>query len=307
MPDNSCLKRTLFWYGLRCLKAWFRRPISGHYAVTRSLLAGLSQNHISFSYNPPFLSSRGVIVLSGIDTLRFAIEQKAAGRLQFLAAGPNICVLPSLCNYLVANEAVDLCITPSQWVQDLYLKDCPELSGRLGIWAAGVDTNYWVQSTSRKSFEVLVFVKDRSAPVEAVCNLLSGMNVGYSLLCYGEFDQEEYKRRLAISSCMIYLQSSESQGIALAEAWAAGVPTFVWNPKNVNIDGNNVECSSAPYLNEKTGDFWLTTEDLKVCIEKFRNGEVAYCSREFVLREMTDSVCAVRLMNLLRDHPAWVF
>ena len=51
----------------------------------------------------------------------------------------------------------------------------------------------------------------------------------------------------------VFLSSSESQGIALAEAWSMNVPTFVWNPKPKELNGRYFpSVDSAPYLTPET-------------------------------------------------------
>jgi hypothetical protein len=61
---------------------------SGHYAVTRSLIAGLNKLGVAYQYNPTSDKKihGHVHVLAGVDTLRYAIEQKRKGRIKRLTA-----------------------------------------------------------------------------------------------------------------------------------------------------------------------------------------------------------------------------
>ncbi|CAK7052144.1 MAG: hypothetical protein DELT_01091 [Desulfovibrio sp.] len=220
-------KDTCAWRSLQCLKACVKRPIGGHYAVTRSLLAGLKQNGVPFSYNSPFLPSGTVLALAGLETLKFAIEQKKAGRIRFLAAGPNICVLPSQCDFLVADTAVDLYLVNSEWTLRAYAEDCPVLRGRLAVWPAGVDPAFWARRSAPQTRNCLLYVKSEQAPLAAVKDVLRKVGITAEVIRYGEYDQHSFKALLEASDCMIYLGDSESQGIALAEAWAMDVATFV--------------------------------------------------------------------------------
>ncbi|WP_143077842.1 glycosyltransferase family 4 protein [Desulfomicrobium norvegicum] len=283
------------------MKAWFRRPVGGHYAVTRSLLAGLRQNGVSFSYNPPFLSSCEVIVLSGVDTLRFAIEQKAAGRIKFLAAGPNICVLPSLCDYLVANEAVDLYVVNSEWTRRLYVEDCPALDNKIAIWPSGVDVDFWVRRNPPRPGHVLIYLKNSFAPLGDVERVLESLHMCVKILRYGEYDASTFKAFLESSECMIYMGGAESQGIALAEAWAMDVPTFVWAGAD-KIWPIPAYASSAPYLSEHTGELWIDSEDLAIKLIAFFSNRRCYTPRSYVLHSLTDKLTAKNLLRLVAQH-----
>lgn len=291
-------KRSMLWRGLRCLKACFLRCVGGHYAVTRSLLAGMRQIGLPFSYNYPLLPSRTALVLAGLDTLRFAIEQKRAGRIDFLAAGPNICVAPSLCDNMVADAAVDVYLVNSEWTRRMYVEDCPALDGRIAVWPAGVDADFWSRRNPPRRRHVLLYVKNDHAPIGAVQDVLARLHLAVTVLRYGEYTTDSFKALLESSECMICMGGPESQGIALAEAWAMDVPTFVWSGAD-RVWPVPAYASSAPYLSEETGAFWGECAELEAALESFYENRQWYSPRKYVLRELTDEVSAVKLMHIV--------
>lgn len=280
------------------------RKIGGHYAVTRSILNGLDKLKIQYRYNPPFeyLISSHVWALAGVDTLAYAIKLKNAGRIKYLAAGPNISVLPSWDNDILAHKAVDLCITNSDWTKTAYEEDSPALAGRIRIWPAGVDGLYWnpEKQPVKTKGQVLIYSKSTDAPLDDVVNLLAELGFRHTILQYGSYSPEEYRNSLAESAFAVFLSKSESQGLALAEAWAMDVPTFVWNPGWFRYEGHLFSnISAAPYLTDQTGQFWVDVHELRRVIRTWQNGEARYTPRSWVLAHMTDSISAKRLIEIL--------
>lgn len=279
--------------------------IGGHYAVTRSLLKGLQEKNIDYTYNPDISNiTSTVVVLSGVDALRSVISLKNAGKVKYIAAGPNISVYATDYDSILSSKEVDLCIVPSTWVSDLYTKDIPALRNRILVWPAGVNQHYWNTSMFRKKRHCLLYVKDKSYDLHSVIELLTSLNINYHILNYGEYTTSEYRRLLRVSSFAIFISGSESQGIALQECWSTDTPTLVWKNTSIYIQGESkgmtVEAiSTAPYLTEECGHFWQNIEELKMHIEQIRNSTTIYNPRKWILENMTDRQTATILVNKL--------
>ena len=282
------------------LSLFRRKKIGGHYAVTRSLLHGLDKNKIKYNLNSNIIISKTVIVLSGTETLQFALTQKKKGKIRHLIAGPNISVLPSFDKNILAAKEVDICLVPSRWVKESYEKDCPELLGRIRIWAAGVDERYWSPINSNiMKHHALIYLKNTNAPIEKVKELLTLLKIPYITIYYGKYSKEQYKEALSISKFAIFLSQSESQGLALAEAWAMDVPTFSWNPGSFRYQNyffDNV--SSAPYTTRQTGNLWNNIDELALLIKMY-NKKNTYFPRKWILNNMTDILCSNNLLSII--------
>lgn len=288
------------WRGLKSL---FSTPkITGHYAVTRSILHGMNLLGEKYNYNPPLEAFVQPVawVVSGVDTLRYALRLKQKGKIKVLLAGPNISVLPSWDNGVLAHDLVDVCITPASWVQTCYEEDSPSLLGRTAVWPAGVDEDFWQPTVGARRDTVLVYRKSQDAPTTAVFSLLRELGLPFLELAYGNYGAEEYYSALEQVFCAIFLSRSESQGIALAESWAMDVPTLVWNPGVLQLRERAVSVSAAPYLTRETGAFWLEMSELRRLLLECQDGSGQYTPRAWVLREMTDYVCARKFQTMLR-------
>ena len=250
------------------LSLFHRKKIGGHYAVTRSLLHGLNKNKIKYNFNSNIIISKTVIVLSGTETLQFAITQKKKGKIQYLIAGPNISVLPSFDNKILASKEVDICLVPSKWVKEKYEEDSPELLGRIKIWAAGVDEIYWSpQNSNIIKYHALIYLKNTNAPIKEVKELLNQFKIPYIIIYY--------------------------------EAWAMDVPTFSWNPgffKYQNYFFENV--SSSPYTTKQTGNLWNSIDELALLIKMY-NKKNTYFPRKWILNNMTDALCSNNLLSII--------
>ncbi len=283
----------------------------GHFAVTRSLVEGLRKIGATFNYNPKRLTDIGevVIVLSGIGTLRQAIQWKKEGRIHKLFAGPNLFVMPSEECPEIANPEVDFWISPSDWPVWYVEEDMPELAGRALVWPAGVDTEYWRPSKKiRERTSVTIFIKgvlpNLDLPTGYVeCLREAGFDDTDTNFIYRGngryYTQEEYFLKLDQSGLLIGFSLSESQGIAWAEAWSMDVPTFIWHNDETIIKGRSVRVSTAPYLNPQNGAFFKNARELRILFEIWKNGGYNFSPRKWVIDNMSDEICSQRLLEII--------
>lgn len=281
----------------------------GHPGVTKNLIVGLQKIGHKYNYNPSTISLNEIcIVLSGIDTLRYAIDQKKHGNIKLLIAGPNVVTVPSEADYLIASRQVDICLTPSTWVKELYAAISPELNNRLTVWPAGVDINYWCPSDlvkkenyNRKKY--LLYIKGVKGEklAKGYIKEFNRIGVAYKVITYGRYSPAKYKSLLNESSLMIVLGGTESQGLAFAEAWAMNVPTFIHRVDSwESPSGIRYKAEAAPYLSQDTGIYFNDMEDLFTLLNNFNSNELKYSPREWVLHNMTDEVCARELLEKIQ-------
>ncbi len=272
-------------------------PVGGHQAVTRSLLAGLRTLKAPFVYNPDLASCRAdvAMVLASTATLRQVLAWKANGGCQRVFAGPNLVVRPSDHDGILRSEAIDKVIVPSKWVADAYVAEAPELERKIVIWPAGVDAGWWAPPASERD-SILIY--DKMLPQLADMAAQLARETGWKVLRikYGEYSPRQFRAALARARTCVYLSESESQGIALAEAWSMNVPTLVLKRDERFISGLRMRVSVAPYLTKDTGAFWETTEDLRQLLDSSQ--EAAYSPRKWLLNHMTDVESTRILLDL---------
>ena len=289
----------------RPVPEYLRSSYRGHFAVTRSLVEGLKKIGAKFNYNPHSVTSlaESVVVLSGIATLRQAIDLKRAGYIKKLVAGPNLVVFPSDARDLMCAPEVDLCITPNRLISDLYIDDCPELEGRCTSWPAGVDTEFWKPDSGVKDDKfILIYEKQHGStvigPVSSYASVVEDRGYRVEIVKYGQYLPHDYLALLQRASLMVAFSPSESQGIAWAEAWAVDVPLLVWYQDYYTYGDKTFKTSPAPYLSKETGMFFSSLPEFESALSTWESNERVFRPRRWVVRSMSDQVCAHKLCAL---------
>lgn len=285
-------------------RSWHQhRQYRGHFAVTRSLVEGLEEIGASFNYNPVWASDLGstVIALSGVATVRHAIELKRAGRIKRLLVGPNIVVFATDEDALIASPEIDMVVLPSQLSVDLYVEDCPSLADHVSVWPAGVDISFWSPDGSIRD-QVLIFEKQAKGPVgpvEPYADYLRSVGENPKVIRYGEYDHDLLRSELRRSKLMVGFVTDESQGLAWAEAWSTEVPTLIWKNDTNVYRGRRYNCSTAPYLTPQTGLFFDDLADFEVKFEEWKRAPLSFRARDWVMEHMSDRVSAEILYSMV--------
>lgn len=281
---------------------------SGPDAVLKSLINGFSELNIKYNLNPKKIReiSKTVIVLSNIEALKQVIELKKNKKIKYLLAGPNLVVLPSENKDLICSRYINTYLVNSEWTKEMYIKDAPELKNKIAIWPAGVDTNYWKPGKKKKEY-VLIYIKSAFKKiVKNAINLLKENNLKAKIIRYREYKPDEYLKFLQRSKFAVFFSRSESQGIALFEAWSCDVPTLVWDRgcATINIKGllkKRVVASSAPYLSNQTGLSFKNKIDFQRIFIKFIDTlkNKKFKPRNYILNNYSDKMSSMKLLNII--------
>jgi hypothetical protein len=280
-------------------------PYPGHYAVVRSVVEGLRAIGADFNFNPRSLRAVGRAVYAPAnEALRQAAGLKRRGRIDYLAAGPVNAFWPDEADGVLRQPEIDRLIVASEWVRELYRAEAPDLCDKVGVCQAGVDPGYWQPSPGRsRSGRAVVYWK--SGP-EAFCAAVEAAVAGFGLapvrVRYGAYGRDGYRRLLDHAEAAVFLSHFETQGLALAEAWAMDVPTAVWDPRGpAELSGRRFTAgSSCPFLTPETGRAWRTLDELPAALAALSAGRAGLAPRRWVLRHMTDAVCADALYRMIR-------
>ena len=275
------------------------RGFGGPLAVERSLLRGLSKLGVPFLVNSRSEKIKIACVLSGVATLRWAILEKQKGNIQKIIAGPNIS-MPLEADGIIFNKNIDIFLVPSPWVADFCDSFRPGFKSKVKIWAAGLDTLPTVPGSRQGC---VIFQKDTNGQVFlSVQGALKQKNINYKVVRYGSFKREDYLRLLSRSRFLVYLSSSESQGLVLHEAWMMDVPTLVFNGGHLkNGSYEFLGSSSAPYLTPETGMFFSSAEEFALRLDGFLSKLGQFQPRQYHLNNFTDEVCAKKFLEVVNE------
>lgn len=307
IPDKGNPHSHIYQYIKYLLRLTQSKPlpiqINGPGVVYTNLEKGLEKIGYSTKVNPPIWAvNSDVGVLSNIDALTWAIRAKKNGRISYLVAGPNLVLTPDDHEKILISPEIDKIVVPCQWVKDLYTSVAPSIQNRLYIWPVGIDTDKL--SSLKEQEQNMIVVYQKNAPDEifnAVLAKLKQVGQEYKVLFYGQYAHEEYLALLKKAKALIFLSQSESQGIALFEAWSYDVPVLAWDRGYwVSTDGTRRwdGASSAPYLTSQSGMRFMNSQDFTKVFPFFMESLGSFSPREYVLQNFTLEICAQRYLSL---------
>jgi len=274
-------------------------PVGGHYAVTRSLVAGLSSLDAEFAYQPPLArtTARSAIVLAGAKTLHEATEWRRNGHCQLLWAGPNIVEHPHQLDGAILSPHIDGVVVPSNNVRQIFETQEPSLEGRVRVWPAGVDEQYWKSSPIPRRDLIVIYNKRMPDLAHHLEKILRDRGYRCVTLNYGDHRRDKYRPHefralLDRAIACVFLTYNESQGLAATEAWSMDVPTFAYRAgPTLNID-------TIPYMTPDTGRYWSNIDELLNMFTTYSPSQ--FRPRAWVLANMTDKICANLLLAMMR-------
>jgi len=290
----------------------------GHPAVTRSLLAGLDELGVEYSYNRNAPESSRWGILSDTSTLRWAeaeIDRRfSQSRSPVIVAGPTLTDDFVSIRSELMQDHVRYLVVPCEWKARVVGQAIPQIAGKVRIWIAGVDQYYWIPAgphSPRNRF--LIYVKDplrSQSELSLVHSMLKRRGLGVCVLRYGSYTREQYRTHLALSSGVIWLGGKETQCLAQFEAWSMNKPTFVravsesesGSSPLSELEGNTHMAIhsdlayESPHLSEMTGARWESLEELSDLIADFR--DTRFAPRDWILANATDEIAARAYLDL---------
>ena len=316
LPSSRRAYITLRGIGRRILKPGTPglpgSPYPGHYALTRSVVEGLRAIGADFNFNPPSFSELARVVYAPAnEALRQAIGLKRSGAIDVLVAGPVNAFFADECNGIMLAKEIDLAIVAHDWMIDFY-RDTPALAQKSRACPCGVDVEFWKPMGIPKERACVVYWKSGDErfcqQVEAIVKR-AGLEPVRVRSRHGEhniFKPPELRAALDRAVISVFLSTFESQGIALAEAWAMNVPTVVWDPQgDAEWLGRRFKSeSSAPYLTPSTGLAVRDVSGLDAAIAQALATLDTFQPRGWVLEHMTDAVCSRKLYEMIMDEAA---
>lgn len=279
------------------LTVFFNYPKSnlGPTNVFINLTEGLKNNGIKFNVNPSKDKAYNVcLVLSGIDNLKKCIIFKKEKNIKMLLAGPNVVTVPSEHSYIIFSKSIDKILVPSDWVKKVYLnykKECKNIS----IWFSGVRI-YNFKSSNRN--KVLIYLKNKNKFFEKCISYLIVNNINFEILKYGSFTQKKYFKLLKETRILIYFSSSESQGIAMQEAWSNNVPTLVYKQSFLTYGKKKFKASSSPYLNKNCGYFFKNFKEFVTRFDKL-NYNKKIKPKYWLNNNMSQDISVKKLLQII--------
>ena len=278
--------------------------VGGQKTLPRSISQGLQSLGVDFDENrfSKDTTYKTCFVVKDVDCLRWAIELKRQGLIKNLVAGPMIVNFPHEADRIIESPLINTFILPSVWIKNLFAKLIQSDRPNLSVWALGVDTDYWRPRESVanvKIKKIIVYAKNPTSEIlSGVQETLKNRQIEYDILVPGLFTREEYRQALINACGVIFLSRSETQGLAMFEAWSCDVPTLHWNPGVLMLMNQVHEgASSCPYLNSECGLEFTDGSQFESQLQIFIERLPSFTPREFVLKNYKLSSSIERLLE----------
>ena len=282
-------------------------PSKGPSAVWNSVIQGLSSLNQHFTIYTKTdkvgvrvnkKSTRWVILnwTGNSETLIYFLSRINSPKV---VLGPNINIDENLISYLKnKKQFYSNFLTPSDFVSKNLVRET-QSQVKIATWAAGVDYRLFTPGDIKKKFHVGVYVKGSLSNQDTthIKQLEEYFGQDLVLIEYGRYTPFDYILALKKLKALFWFGGTESQGLALLEAWSAGVPTIVRYRKS-SVDLNHPsEIAFAPYNDENTGTFFEENESVDEIITRYYSLPNLN-PRQKILSEFTNELTTRKLLEL---------
>lgn len=177
-------------------------------------------------------------------------------------------------------------LVPSVWVKKMFAKVWPDI---VSVWPVGIDTDRWMPSPSRsKDVDVVIYDKIfrgredyQRTLLDPLMSELRRRALVVERLRYGAYAESDLLTLARRARSMIYLSRYETQGIAVEQMMAAGVPVLAWDPggewQSLEYLLRGVRfgpVTSVPYWNDRCGVKFTNWEGFVPAFELFWKGVI---------------------------------
>jgi len=181
---------------------------------------------------------------------------------------------------------------PSLWVKDLWVSLCPPIAAKIKVWPSGVEVQ---QASTRNGLPI---INNKFLDDDLLKTIKSEVG-NCRVFTYGKFKRQDYINALQDAPYVIYLSKSESQGLALQEAWAHDVPTFVnrsnfWQSGELSWEAPQINC---PYVTPELGEIFDNPVDIPIMVK----GIASLHPKEYCDQELSDRASAKKLLEIIKN------
>jgi hypothetical protein len=160
-----------------------------------------------------------------------------------------------------------------------------------------------------KDFHVLIYTKFRSE--NEIDFIKSKLNCKTSTFRYGQYRESQYRYALRKAHCAVWIGSSESQGFALQECWAANVPTFIWdtpilrNWLTIKDHDESIlfPCSTRSVWDKQCGEFMYQKYQWDDKWTKFTKNLKNYTPKQFIIKHLSTKSCWEKWLAWFQSKP----
>jgi len=228
--------------------------------------------------------------------------------------GPGFFVFPNPANSIFYFEyrgkAVYTCL--SGWVKTLFSEfiQGPRIDFTPCPFPVDIK-KFCPDENPNKNNDILLYFKHRNPELKNKAIIIfEYLGLSYKLFEYGEYKEDNYIEALQRTKLTVWIGPCESQGFALQECLSINVPILILDAESMfdecdqktgrmyyanEVGKYNLRGTSAPWWDERCGIKTENIDDMAELIPQMLNSLDSYKPREYVLENLSSSVCWNRL------------
>lgn len=237
----------------------------GHKALDLSLIRGFKRLGIPYLWNKVNKHTKYVILL-WVDIKYLKRIEKIKKKYPWI----KIVTVPTACGRygeyqwkFAELDYIDYNLVACEWLKErLANKLDKKYRHKMKAWPSGVQVD---PLTDKGKIYNSVMCYYKLVPENpAITEYLKSKGINPLVVQYGAYQMEDYYKWLTGVDFVIFVQDiTESQGLAIAEAWAKNRPSII----KYNTGGNGGE--TCPYLTAKAGMYYKTEKELFGIIDEY--------------------------------------
>lgn len=291
-------------------KAYCRHYQSGPKKVVDNLVKGLEKIGYPYVVNKRLDACKRLWIHDDLSALQEAVHLPEEVKV---VIGPNLVVMPrNLPSDLEMRRFVY--IHPSEWAkkfwEDAGFAKCPIVA-----WPTGIDTVEFTPGSEPRTSVVVYFKQRFPEELQYVEQELQRRGLTYRLVRYPEYREAAYKNLLREAKYVIWIGRQESQGIALEEALATGIPVLLWDVKTMGhwlateremkfftAEENRHFATSAEYFDETCGIRIYGEEEFASALERMEYEWRNFTPREYIFTHLSLEKQARDFVEIYNTH-----
>lgn len=277
-----------------------------------NLCKSFTQLGISYKINPGFkqLKRDDKVIVLGSGKYVLSKYNKS----NKIIAGIGLMTHPSEWPTLCADFPVVKYLQHSDWATEVYKPYFGQAVCE--NWFAGIETDKWKPSKTEKDIDVLIYYKIRwnqeslnETLLKPIIDSIETKGLGYRLIKYGFYKEDEYFNLLNQSKMMFFLCEHESQGFACCEAMSMDVPVLAWDqgfcldPNRFEWGDSEIPATSVPFFDESCGLKFKSIDEFYNVFPLFIENVVRgiYKPRDFVTTNLSLEKSGKRMLEILEE------